>query len=207
MGTTASTPRRNGAELAAYAGLELGQSDLLDRLATAEGETRVGAARLCASLLPRTANPVRAAALLGSYFDDEHTEVQTAAASVATALRGRNLRPHRQLLTLLIGSRTFDSALSQLLITLEDAPDKNEELVALTAERVLAHDAPEVGDITKRASAHAPHLARILLRAYSQTRNRAMRSRLLDSIDTLQRNRAIGIDELVETTARGQSLQ
>ncbi|MGH1552319.1 hypothetical protein ACRAWF_09790 [Streptomyces sp. L7] len=60
-----------------------------------------------------------------------------AAAAVAAALRGRRLGPHRRTLIALIDSQAFGPALTQLLITFEDAPDRVDELVLTCVQRFV----------------------------------------------------------------------
>jgi hypothetical protein len=63
--------------------------------------------------------------------------VRKKAAEVAGALRSQALRPFADVLTKLITSPAFSDALPQLLITLQQAPDRIDGLVTLCAKRFV----------------------------------------------------------------------
>lgn len=196
--------RRYGAALAVYAGLEFGQTGMLNRVRfSTDDATKVGAAAECAAEITWSANVPIASALLCGYFADPCDKVREAAAQVTSTLRGSNLRPFTALLQTQIASPSFELAFPHLMSTLEDARDRVDGLIVEVAERFLVESAKDVGDISTSASANAHRIAQLLLRAYAQTTNRQTRSRILDGLDLLLRYRAFGIDELVEAAERG----
>ncbi len=195
--------RETGGRLAAYAGLELGLGELLPTAAeSADAAVRIGAAKVCAGILGATTNPAVAAAMLVDMFDDEDKGVRAAAAEVAMSLRGRDLTEHMEILRALIASPAFESAVSQLLLTLETSTGPLEEVALQCAERFVALHRDEVGDISTGAAGDVRQVAELLLRTYSQSRDLAVRGRTLDLIDELLALRAYGVDELVSAAER-----
>jgi hypothetical protein len=97
--------------------------------------------------------------------------VREAAAEIAPALRGRPLAAHRALLTELIGSPALKPALPQLLLTLETAPDRVDELVFALAERFLATNTEALDSVATAGAGHSKQLAELVLRAYAQAPN------------------------------------
>ena len=181
-----SDVRRGGGMLAAFAGLELGLDHLMT---TARGSqdaaTRAGAAELCARRLPHTTDSGMAADALGQFVNDQDDNVRKAAAKVAAALRGQALRPFEGLLMALIASESFSHALTQLLITLQDAPDRIDNLVIQCTRRFLDVHATEISNIATAAAREARDIGQLILRAYAQAANEASRARVLDLIDQL----------------------
>jgi hypothetical protein len=175
-----------GGRLAAYAGLELGLPTLLDAAVQAsEPKVREGAATICAHRLPITAESEQAASALTALFADDDDEVRSEAAHVAAALRDRPLEPHIETLHALIASPAFEPANTQLLITLEHATERVDELILATARRFIDTYKGQLASIATHAAADARDVGALLLRAYAQAESPAARSDVLDLIDDL----------------------
>lgn len=195
--------REAGGRLAAFAGLELGLEELLSKAAAAsEPASRKGAARVCAARLPATSSEAAATAVLLLLFNDEDEGVRDAAAEVAMALRGEELGTYMDLLRALIASPAFSGALAQLLFTLEENSSPVEELALLCAERFLVSHRTEMNNIETRAAGDARSVGELLLRAYSQSADSAVRARAMDLLDELLLLEAYGIADLVKAAER-----
>ena len=195
--------RKAGGLLAAYSGLEFGRPELLTAARqSSDAPTRLGAADLCARSLPHTSDAAAAAAALEQFVADDDEEVRKAAAQVAAVLRNRALRPFSNVLTTLIESDSFTEALPQLLITLQAAPDRIDDMVVACTRRFIDVHGEAAGDISTSAAGDAGQVAQLTLRAYAQASDRDMRRQTLDLIDGLLVINAIGTLEAVDQAER-----
>jgi hypothetical protein len=197
--------RKVGGQLAGLAGLEWGLADLLATARDAqEPAARAGVASSCAHRLPFTSNQNMAGITLRQLADDPDETVRDGVAEVAGALRGHPLRPFRDVLVTLIGSPSFEPAVDQLLITLEHATDRIDDLALLCARRFVEVFGTDLGNLSTGAAGNADEVGRLVLRAYEQARTAPSRSAILDLIDMLLRLGAYRVDELVNAAERGQ---
>lgn len=195
--------RKTGGQLAAFAGLELGMTVLLEAARGAEdAATREGVATVCAQRLPHTSNAVLASATLRQLAFDADEKVREAVAGVAMVLRGERLRPFQEVLVSLIGSPSFEPAVDQLLITLEHASDRVDELAIACARRFVDAFGADMGNLSTRAAGNADEVGRLVLRAYAQATARASRAAALDLIDKLLLFAVYKMDELVDGAER-----
>jgi hypothetical protein len=193
--------RQAGGRLAAFFGLELEATELFEAaVASRDPHVRTGVALVCAERLPYARASERAAQALVQLFDDESAEVREAAARVAAALRDRGLEPYRHLLLSLIDSRSFSKASNQLLWTLERTPSRVGDIALRFAERFVAQQGGDVGNIATRAAGHAKDVAALLLRAYAQSPTQ--RSAALDLIDQLLLAGGWGVADVVGDAER-----
>ncbi|NEA99110.1 hypothetical protein [Streptomyces sp. SID13726] len=178
--------RRVGGQIAALAAMEWEAPDLLAKVLTGnDTPQRQGAADVCAQRLLNTGDAKLAHHALVRFFHDPAEEVREAAVGVVSALRGQRLRPYRRTLIALIDSRAFGMAVSQLLITLERAPDRVDELVLTCVRRFVVVYGAASGDLARGAAGDARHIGRLLVRAYVQAPSPARRSEILDLLDQL----------------------
>ncbi|MEU3597213.1 ATP-binding protein [Streptomyces sp. NPDC006798] len=197
------TVRRSGGLLAALGAMQWDMPDLLQAiLAGNDGAQRQGAAELCAQKLSSTADLALAHEALSQFFHDPNQQVREAAATTASALRSRRLRPFRKPLTDLMASPAFSYALPQLLITLEEAPDRVDDLILQCVRRFIEEHGADSADISTRAAADAHHIGEILVRAYTQVGSSSRRSGVLDLLDNLLLNGAQGLTEAVNSVGR-----
>ncbi|KQX30691.1 hypothetical protein ASD97_12645 [Streptomyces sp. Root63] len=195
--------RRSGGFLAALGAMQWDMPVLLQ--AVLEGNDsaqREGAADLCAQRLSATGDLALANEALSQFFHDPNQKVREAAAATASALRGRRLRPFRKQLTDLMASPAFSHALPQLLITLEQAPDRVDDLILQCVRRFIEEHGADSGDISTRAAADAHHIGEILVRAYTQAGTASRRSDILNLLDELLLNGAQGLTEAVNSVGR-----
>ncbi|MEU0449356.1 hypothetical protein [Streptomyces tendae] len=201
--SSVSPVRRVGGQVAALAAMEWEIPDLLAKvLAGDDTAQRQGAADICAQRLLNTGDAALAHHALVRFFHDPEEEVREAAAEVAAALRGQRLWAYQRTLTALIDSRAFGAALSQLLITLEDAPDRVDELVLACARRFVAVFGAASADLARGVAADARHIGRLLVRAYVQASSPAPRSRILELLDQLLFFGSYGVAEAINDSDR-----
>lgn len=195
--------REAGGRLAAFAGLELRLEELLIQAAeSSDPATRKGVATTCAGMVAATSNQGAAMSILVRLFEDADDGVRDAAAGVALSLRDQELDAHDDLLRRLIASAAFPHALPQLLLTLEGSASAVDELGLMCAERFIAVHRSEMGNIETSAAGDSRYVGELLLRTYSQSDERALRSRALDLIDELLLLEAYGIADLVTSAER-----
>lgn len=195
--------REAGGRLAAFAGLELDvQSLLAEAVSSPDAMIRKGAATICASRVSRTSDAERAGYALSVFFDDPDDDVRSEAAAVAARLRHQPLAAHRELLHRLIASPTFDKALSQLLITLEDATERVDGLVMSTAGRFIELHRGQVSHFANHAALDSRQVGELLLRAYAQAVDAEPRALVLDLIDDLLQAAAYDFAAVVEEAER-----
>lgn len=194
--------QKAGARLATYVGLELGADELVAHVVGSPTVAiRKGAAEIFAGRLGHSAKAAVAGAALRVLVNDEEEEVQKAAARFPGMLRGKALAPYKAELEAFIESPSFPHGLSQLLITLEHAPDKIDTLALKCAARFVEVHGMEAGDVRTGASAEAREVGELLLRAYAQARV-GSRGQILDILDSLLLAGAYGVADLVDATER-----
>jgi hypothetical protein len=195
--------RKAGGRLAAYAGLEVAAEQLLAAArASNDPAVRASAAEVCAARLPHTANVVHAGDAVRQFVDEEDEEVRKAVAGIAAALRNRALQPFEPELTALIDSLSFTLAVSQLLITLERAPDRVDNLILRCARRFVEVHGTDASAISTAAAGDAREVGRLLLRAYAQAAEANSRGTVLDLLDSVLASGAYGVAELVDAVDR-----
>ncbi|WP_211323421.1 hypothetical protein [Amycolatopsis palatopharyngis] len=195
-----------GGELAAFAAMEWEIDDLLAAVVTKGGtHVRRGAARVCAHRLPHTSNVAIGAATLARLAHDNDEDVRKQVSEVSGALRGERLRPFEPVLKTLMASPCFVDAMPQLMITLEHAPDRVDDLVLLCAQRFVEVLGTDASNISTHAAADANEVGQLIIRGLAQSPSPARRSALLDVLDDLLMVGAYGLEELVNASERDRA--
>ena len=194
--------REAGGVLAAFAGLEWGRPDLLTKALEGDAMTRKGIAEVCANRVDRTSNAALASATLTTLMTDEDDDVLEAVAKVAPHLRNHQLRPFAGLLAALIDSPAYDHATPQLLLTLQYAPDKVDDLVLKASQRFISVFGSEAADIRTGAAGDAHYISELVVRGLAQSRNRDHRAALLDVLDNLLELGVYGVNNAIAQAER-----
>lgn len=194
--------REAGGGLAAFAGLEWGRPDLLSKALEGDAMTRKGVAEVCADRVDRTSNAALASCALTTLMTDEDDDVLEAVAEVAANLRNHRLRPFADLLAALIDSPAYDHATPQLLLTLQQTPDKVDDLVLKASQRFISVFGGEAGDIRTGAAGDARYISELVVRGLAQSRNRDHRGALLDVLDSLLEFGVYGVDNVIADAER-----
>lgn len=198
LGSQDDEARQAGGATAAFAALEWERPELMAQALSGDAHVRVGVAGVCAGRVDRTSNVQLATAGLVRLMNDDDDAVRKAAAQVAPHLREHPLRPFAELLGALIDSPSYDHATPQLLITLQYAPDKVDELVLKAAHRFIDVFGKDAADIRTGAAGDAHYISELVVRGLAQSRNRSHRAALLDVLDLLLE---LGVYGIVDTIA------
>jgi hypothetical protein len=194
--------REAGGQMAAFAALEWQRPELMDQALAGDARMRQGVAEACALRIDRTSNASLATAALMQLMNDEDDEVRKAAAKVVPNLRERPLRPFADLLEALIDSPSYEHATPQLLLTLEHAPDKVDDLALKAAQTFLTVFGEDAGDIRSGAAADAHYISELVVRGLAQSRDRQHRAALLDVLDSLLELGVYGISDAIAESER-----
>jgi hypothetical protein len=194
--------REIGGVMAAIAGISWGRPASLDAALASDARVRAGVASVCAHRLNSQVNPELAASTLMELMNDETDEVREKVGEVAAALPDQALRPHAALLSALIQSRSYEHATPQLMITLQHAPDRIDDLILEASQRFVLRFGNEMGDIRTSAAGDAHYISELVVRGLSQTRDKARKAALLDVMDTLIEHGVYGVHEAMDAAER-----
>lgn len=194
--------REAGGAIAAFAALEWDRPDLIKQVLSGDFHVRKGIAQTVARLVADTSNDELATDTLIRLMSDDVDEVRKEVATVALILRNHPLRPFVKLLTALIDSPSYVHASTQLLITLEHAPDKIDGLVLKASQRFLSVFGNDAADIRTGAAADAHYVSKLVVRGLAQCQSRIHRAALLDVLDKLLELGVYGINDAIEKSER-----
>ena len=194
--------REAGGAIAAFAALEWDRPDLIKQVLSGDFHVRKGIAQTVARLVADTSNDELATETLIRLMSDDVDEVRKEVATVALILRNHPLRPFVKLLTALIDSPSYVHASTQLLITLEHAPDKIDGLVLKASQRFLSVFGNDAADIRTGAAADAHYVSKLVVRGLAQCQSRIHRAALLDVLDQLLELGVYGINDAIEKSER-----
>lgn len=194
--------REEGGRLAAFAALEWDRPELMTRALAGDSRIRKGAAEVCANRVDRTSNVELASSTLIGLMSDDDSEVREAVAEVAAHLRDRPLRPFANLLAALIESPAYEHATPQLLITLQHAPDKVDELVLQASQRFVSIFGSDASDIRTGAAGDAHYFSQLVVRSLAQAGDRGDRAALLNVLDKMLELGVYGVDDAIAVAER-----
>lgn len=203
LNSTDAEARRAGGRVAAFASLQWGRPALVERALVGDVEVRGGLAEVCAARVDRSADSELVLSTLRHLMHDEEDEVRKQVGTLAGHLRGGNLRPYAGFLADLIASPSYVHATPQLLITLQEAPDKVDDLVDLAAHRLLDVHGSDVADIRTGAAGDAHYISDLVVRGLAQTRDGKRVGALLDILDRLLEIGVYGVDRAIDGAVRG----
>lgn len=192
-----------GGQLAAFAAMEWGAADSLRAvLSGKDTASRKGAADMAAHRLPHQADAEVATTTLARLMDDAADEVRKEAVNVAGVLRGCSLRPFKRVIQALIASPAFSDAASQLLYTLEHAPDRVNDLALLSAQRFIDELRGEAADVRTGVAADARKVGQLVIRGLAKNHTTAERAAFLDILNQLLLAGAYGIAIVISESER-----
>jgi len=202
LSSTDAEVRRVGGSMAAFAALQWERPAAMERALAGDVEVRSGLAGVCAARVDRSADSELVLATLRRLMHDEDDEVRKEVGSLAGHLRGDDLRPYAEILTDLIASPSYVHATGQLLITLQEAPDKVDDLVDLAVHRFLDIHGDAVADMRTGAAGDAHYISDLVVRGLAQTRDRGRITALLDILDRLLELGVYGVDRAIDGAVR-----
>lgn len=202
LSSTDAEVRKAGGCIAAFAALQWGRPALMERALAGDVEVRRGLAEVCAARIDRSADSELVLSTLRRLMHDEDDEARKKVGALASHLRGDDLRPYAEFLADLIASPSYVHATPQLLITLQEAPDKVDDLVDLAAHRFLNIHGEDVSDIRTGAAGDAHYISDLVVRGLAQTRDRGRIAALLDILDRLLELGVYGVDRAIDAAVR-----
>ena len=202
LSSTDAEVRSAGGCMAAFAALQWGRPVLMERALAGDVEVRGGLAEVCAARVDRSADSELVLSTLRRLMHDEDDEVRKKVGTLAGQLRGDDLRPYAEFLADLIASPSYVHATPQLLITLQEAPDKVDDLVDLAAHSFLNIHGDDVADIRTGAAGDAHYISDLVVRGLAQTRDRGRITALLDILDRLLELGVYGVDRAIDGAVR-----
>lgn len=191
-----------GGRMAAFAALQWRRPALMERALASDAPVRRGLAEVCAARVGRSADSELVLSTLRRLMHDEDDEVRKQVGTLAENLRGEDLRPYAQLLAELIASPSYVHATPQLLITMQEAPDRVDDLVDLAAHRFLNIHGEDVADLRTGAAGDAHYISDLVVRGLAQTRDQARITALLDILDRLLELGVYGVDRAINGAVR-----
>jgi hypothetical protein len=202
LNSTIDDVRKVGGQLAALAALQWNLPHHLTHALTLDSHVRAGVAGMCSAMVDQTSNPDLAIETLTGLMNDKEHEVRAAVASLAPRLRDKKLRPFANLLKELIASDSYSESTPQLLLTLQHAPDRVDDLSLLAAQRFLQVYGKDAGDIRTAAAGDSSYVSELVVRGLAQSRSPRERSALLDVLDQLLEIGAYGIAKAIDEAGR-----
>ena len=194
--------REAGGAIAALAALEWDRPDFMAQALSGDFHVRKGVARITAELTAYTSNTELAVETLIRLMSDDVDEVRKKVATVALILRNHPLQPFVKLLTALIDSPSYVHASTQLLFTLEHAPDKIDDLVLKASQRFLSVFGSDAADSRTGAAGDARYVSKLVVRGLAQCQSPTHRAVLLDVLDQLLELGVYGINDAIEKSER-----
>lgn len=194
--------RNAGGSMAAFAALQWERPRLLERALDGDVDIRTGAAAVCSARVDRAADSELNFAALRRLMHDPEDEVRKAVADLVIHLEGDSLRPFASLLEDLIASPSYVHATPQLLIALQEASEKVDDLVDLAANRFLDIFGSEVADLRTASAGDAHYIAELVIRGLAQADQSQRVSALLDIIDRLLQLGVYGLERSLEQAER-----
>lgn len=188
--------------MAAFAALQWRRPALMERALASYAAVRRGLAEVCAARVDRSADSELVLSTLRVLMHDEDDEVRKQVGTLAGHLRGEDLRPYAQLLAELIASSSYVHATPQLLITLQEAPDRVDDLVDLAAHRFLNIHGEDVADLRTGIAGDARYISDLVVRGLAQTQDQARITALLDILDRLLELGVYGVDRAIDGAVR-----
>ncbi|MGN5734571.1 nSTAND1 domain-containing NTPase [Arthrobacter psychrochitiniphilus] len=194
--------RQAGGKMAAFAALQWERPQLMERALAGDIAVRTGAAVVCSARVGRAANSELVLGALRQLMHDDDDEVCQAVGKLTSHLRGKRLRPFASFLADLIASPSYVHATPQLLIALQEAPDKVDDLVELAAHRFLDVYGSEAADIRTGAAGDVRYISELVVRGLAQALDNKRISALLDILDRLLELGVYGVGRAIEHAER-----
>ncbi len=189
---------RAGARQACIASLDLPEArSLADRCLSGQVAMRLGAAEVYSANLQSAGLRVVCEQALRQLFLDSDPGVRSAAAQCFRNLEGGDLGSFGELVHTFVASPAFADAYPELLEALDQMPAALPDVVCQVAGRFLDLAGSSVSDVRTRAAAEADQVANLVVRAYSQAEDQAIRGRCLDLIDRMTESAAWGLQPAI----------
>ena len=131
-------------------------------------------------------------------FNSPYEKVRSKAGTCFHGFEGEELSAYEGLIDAFVQSPAFARHYFNLIYSLDQTTAKLPNVTCLACERFLNTFGREAGDIRTGHSADADMICRLIVRAYSQTRDEGLQARCLDVIDRMTQTRAFGFEKVLE---------
>ena len=167
---------------------------LAEQCADGSQPLRLGAAEVYAANLKASALRAECEAMLAKLFDDPDQDVREAAALCFRRFSGRDLLEYVDLAYRYIESAAFTTEVNPLIMALDETAAAVPELIVSACERyfdLAADDMPNMNVVDTGS------VANLVVRAYSQTSDRQVKTRCLDLVDRMHVLGSYGLDSVM----------
>jgi hypothetical protein len=170
---------------------------LAERCISGTEAQQMGAAEVCAANF-RTASfrSVCEGALI-ALFNSPYEKVRSKAGTCFHGFESEELSEYEALIGTFVQSPAFASHFFHLVYALDQTTAKLPNVACSACERFLNTFGREAGDIRTGRSVDADMVCRLIVRAYSQTRDEGLQARCLDVIDRMTQIRAFGFEKVL----------
>lgn len=158
---------------------------------------RAGAAQVFAANVGQARFRSACEARLLELFDDPSKKVRALAAECFDHLEGDQLGQVTTLVQRFQGSAAFVVNHEHLIRALETTTTRLPDVTISVCERLIEIAGRAAGDIRTGRAGHADRLSDLVIRAYHQAADPAIRKRCLDTIDNLLRVGAMGLQRVL----------
>jgi hypothetical protein len=158
---------------------------------------QMGAAEVCAANLRTASFRLVCEGALIALFNSPHEKVRSKAGTCFHGFEGEELGAYEALIDTFVQSPAFASHYFNLIYSLDQTTAKLPKVTCLACERFLNTFGREAGDIRTGHAADADMVCRLIVRAYSQTRDEGLQARCLDLIDRMTQTRAFGFEKVL----------
>lgn len=163
---------------------------------------RRGAARVAEANLFSSECAEYTHATLPAFFNDPVKAIRAEAAGCFRNAEGRDLEKVKPIIRAFLDSTAFGENVEDLMWPLEHSTASIAEEVLLTCEAVIAHIESLGNDPMHGLYGQADNVAELVLRAYRQTDESAIRARCLDIVDRLLAQEVYGVSKELEEFER-----
>jgi len=185
-----------GARQACIASLGLEEADgLAEQCLTGSEPLRKGAAQVFAANVAQAQFRSVCEDRLVQIFDDPSEKVRALASECFDKLEGDALGDTTALVERFETSAAFAANRAHLIRALETTTARLPDVTISVCKRFIEIAGTAAGDMRTRAAGEAHRLSDLIIRAYHQAADQAIRKRCLDTIDDLLRVGAMGLQE------------
>jgi hypothetical protein len=187
-----------GARQVCLASLSMAEAHSLAEVCIAGTEAQqMGAAEVCAANLRAASFRSVCEEALITMFNSLHEKVRSKAGTCFHGFEGEELGAYEALIDTFVQSPAFASHYFNLIYSLDQTTAKLSNVTCLACECFLNTFGREAGDIRTGHAADADMVCRLIIRAYSQTREEGLQARCPDLIDRMTQTRAVGFDKVL----------
>jgi hypothetical protein len=167
---------------------------LAERCISGTEAQQIGAAEVCAANLRTASFRSVCEESLITLFNSPDEKVRSKVGTCFHGFEGEDLGAYEELVDAFVESPACASHYFHFIYALDQTTARLPNVTRLACERFLNTFGREAGDIR---TGHADMVCRLIVRAYSQTRDEGLQARCLDVIDRMTQTRAFGFEKVL----------